>query len=43
LVASLRKAGDQQVKAAHLATDHVYSDKRIALETIVLRELASMR
>ena len=33
---ALRKGGDTQVTATHFATDHVYSDKRIALQTAIL-------
>ena len=40
--ADLRKAGDTHVSTAHLATDHVYSDQRIALSKIVLKWLAHL-
>jgi pimeloyl-ACP methyl ester carboxylesterase len=35
-VEALRKAGNEQVKAIHIATDHSYSDHRIALEQAIL-------
>jgi pimeloyl-ACP methyl ester carboxylesterase len=35
-VEALHKAGNQQVKTIHMATDHSYSDQRIALEEAVL-------
>jgi pimeloyl-ACP methyl ester carboxylesterase len=35
-VEALHKAGNQEVKAVHMATDHSYSDQRIALEEAVL-------
>ncbi len=38
----LRKAGDTRVTAVHFATDHVYSDQRLALEAAVLEELKSL-
>ena len=43
LVAGLAKAGDQQVTALHLTTDHSYSDHRIALEQAVLNGLAYLK
>jgi len=33
LVAAIRGAGGQRVKAEHVATDHVWSDRRIELES----------
>ncbi len=36
LVDALHKAGDEEVKTVHIATDHAYSDHRIALEQEVL-------
>jgi uncharacterized protein len=39
LVASLRRAGNRRVTAVHEATDHSWSDRRIALESAVLRWL----
>lgn len=42
LVAALQKSGDQQVSEVHMATDHTYSDHRIALEEAVLGELAKI-
>ena len=38
-VEALHKAGNQEVKTVHLATDHSYSDQRIALEEAVLDDL----
>ena len=40
LVAALDTAGDKEVKAVHIATDHSYSGKRIELEETVLDGLA---
>ena len=40
LVAAMQKAGDQEVNAVHIATDHSYSGKRIELEQTVLGGLA---
>jgi uncharacterized protein len=37
--AALRKAGDIQVTETHFDTDHVYSDKRIALQTAIVNWL----
>ncbi|HTD97233.1 MAG TPA: alpha/beta fold hydrolase [Edaphobacter sp.] len=39
LVEALRKAGDQHVASLHFATDHSYSDHRIALQQAVLDNL----
>lgn len=39
---ALRKAGDTKVTFVHMATDHGYSDYRIALETAVLEWLESL-
>jgi uncharacterized protein len=36
LVESLHQAGDQQASTVHIATDHSYSDHRIALESAIL-------
>jgi pimeloyl-ACP methyl ester carboxylesterase len=36
LAAAVRKAGGTKVSEVHLATDHSYSDKRIALEAAIL-------
>ncbi len=41
-VAALKKSGSTNVTAVHMATDHSYSDHRIALETTVLAWLAGM-
>src|SRR5277367_2972482 len=38
----LIKDGNMQVSEVHLATDHAYSDRRIALETAVLTWLAGL-
>ncbi|NYF91903.1 alpha/beta hydrolase family protein [Tunturiibacter empetritectus] len=35
-VEALRKAGNQEITAIHMSTDHSYSDQRIALEKAVL-------
>jgi len=43
LVANLRRLGDTQVKAVHMATDHAYSDHRIALEQEVLQGIAAIQ
>ena len=43
LAKQLRANGDQQVLETHLATDHTYSDKRIALTQAVLEDLASLK
>lgn len=42
LVAALKKIGDTQVKAVHIADDHSYSAHRIALEQDVLEGLDAM-
>jgi dipeptidyl aminopeptidase/acylaminoacyl peptidase len=42
-VDALRKAGDKEVTAVHITTDHSYSDHRIALETAVLKWLENLR
>jgi pimeloyl-ACP methyl ester carboxylesterase len=39
---ALKKAGAPRVTAIHMATDHTYSDHRIALETAVIAWLDSM-
>ena len=39
LAAALKAAGDTDVTEEHMATDHSYSDKRIALESTVVRWL----
>jgi pimeloyl-ACP methyl ester carboxylesterase len=39
LVTSLRRAGDRRVTVVHEATDHSWSDRRIFLESTVLRWL----
>jgi pimeloyl-ACP methyl ester carboxylesterase len=42
LAERLRKAGNPRVTEAHFATDHSYSDKRIALQQTVLAWLAAL-
>lgn len=42
LVKAVRAEGNTRITTAHLATDHSYSDQRIALESAVLRWLQSM-
>ena len=42
-VEALHKAGNTQVTAIHMATDHSYSDHRIALEQAVLQTLDSLQ
>ena len=42
-VAALKKAGSTHVIAQHMATDHSYSDHRIALETSILNWLATLK
>jgi pimeloyl-ACP methyl ester carboxylesterase len=39
LVISLKNAGNGDVTEQHMATDHSYSDRRIALESVVVRWL----
>jgi uncharacterized protein len=43
LVKAIEGQGSKNVKTAHLATDHSYSDHRIALEAEVLQWLASLK
>ena len=43
LVAAVRKLGNTRIVTVHFATDHSYSDQRIALESAVLRWLATVR
>jgi pimeloyl-ACP methyl ester carboxylesterase len=42
LVKALRAAGNARVTAMHIATDHGYSDRRIALESAVIRWLETL-
>jgi pimeloyl-ACP methyl ester carboxylesterase len=42
LADALRKAGDANVNLVHMATDHGYSDHRIALETAVIEWLEAL-
>ena len=39
---AIRKAGGKQTTTLHIATDHSYSDKRIALQTAILNFLATL-
>jgi uncharacterized protein len=39
LAAALKAAGDSDVTEEHMATDHSYSDRRIALESVIVRWL----
>jgi pimeloyl-ACP methyl ester carboxylesterase len=43
LFAALEKAGDKQAKTLHIATDHSYSDHRIALQQAVVEALEPIR
>jgi pimeloyl-ACP methyl ester carboxylesterase len=43
LVAALRSGGNARVTTLHLATDHPYSDRRITLESAVIRWLQALR
>jgi pimeloyl-ACP methyl ester carboxylesterase len=43
LAAAVEGLGSQKVKAIHIATDHAYSDHRIALQQAVLDFLAQLR
>jgi uncharacterized protein len=42
LADALRKAGDTKVSLVHMATDHGYSDHRIALEAGVIEWLETL-
>ncbi|WP_213805348.1 alpha/beta fold hydrolase [Granulicella sp. dw_53] len=42
LLANLKKLGDTATSATHIATDHSYSDHRIALQAAVLEALAQI-
>lgn len=42
LVTAVRARGNRSVTAEHIATDHVYSDRRIALESAVIEWLQSL-
>jgi len=42
LVAYVRRAGNRRVTLVHEATDHSWSDRRIALETAVIRWLQEL-
>jgi pimeloyl-ACP methyl ester carboxylesterase len=42
-VEALHRIGDTQVKTIHMATDHSYSDHRIALQQAVLEALAALQ
>jgi pimeloyl-ACP methyl ester carboxylesterase len=43
LVSALEKAGDQHAKGLHIATDHSYSDHRIALQQAIVEALEPIR
>ncbi|HEY0786641.1 MAG TPA: alpha/beta fold hydrolase [Acidobacteriaceae bacterium] len=43
LARALRQTGNQRVTEQHLATDHSFSDHRIALESVVLTWLGSLQ
>lgn len=43
LVAAVRAAGGKQATIAHVATDHSWSDRRIALESLVINWLKRLR
>lgn len=43
LTAALRKAGDSQVTAVEMDTDHSFSDHRMALSSVVVGWLAALR
>jgi 5-enolpyruvylshikimate-3-phosphate synthase len=43
LVEALHRAGNTHVTAIHIATDHSYSDHRIALQQAVLQALDSLQ
>ncbi len=43
LMSKLRAAGDRQITAAHIATDHSYSDRRIELEARVIDWLETLK
>ena len=42
IVQALRKAGNTQVTETYFETDHVYSDKRIALQTAIVNWLGTI-
>jgi pimeloyl-ACP methyl ester carboxylesterase len=42
MVAALHKAGNTQVTEQHIASDHVFSDHRIALQTVVIEWLQAI-
>jgi uncharacterized protein len=43
LMSALRAAGDDEITAAHIATDHSYSDRRIELEARVIDWLQTLK
>jgi len=43
LLSALEKAGDQHAKGLHIATDHSYSNHRIALQQAILEALEPIR
>jgi pimeloyl-ACP methyl ester carboxylesterase len=42
MVEALRKEGNQRVSEKHLATDHVFSDQRIAFQSVIIEWLQSL-
>lgn len=42
-VAAVRAAGGKQVTAVHVATDHEWSDKRVALQALIIDWLAALK
>jgi pimeloyl-ACP methyl ester carboxylesterase len=42
LVAAVRAAGNRNIQTVHIATDHGYSDRRIALESAIIRWLQGL-
>jgi len=42
LAVALRKAGDTRVTELHIATDHAFSDRRIALQATIVKWLAGI-
>jgi len=43
LVEAVRRAGNRQVVSVHVATDHLWSDRRIYLETAILQWLETLK
>lgn len=42
LAAALRKLGNSHVTETHMATDHIFSDHRIALQAVVVEWLQNI-